>query len=514
MSPLVCFASGVLSALGRADRRRILLIPALALASIAMFWASGSAQQPVDYGRLVPTLQGEIPRQVPDFPFGAYPIDTRPMFDTFMWQNFVALLWPSRPEDRGEPYSPGDPEVFRRGYAGGLQPAFLGWRSANDLYPQDGSAPPAWDGPGALDPCKGIPPGDRKLRLINTAKFGTVADELNQAFGGPLIDQTGLLTRYEVRVNRVEYDYVRNNKLYNLANWPTNGLPPIYFPPSSRDALGSIEIKAAWRDLSRVDEAYRARFFHTDAWAVQADTCKSSEPNGQGRIYDCACRPMIAGLVGLHIAHKVDRFPQWVWSTFEQVDNLGEDPTMPAGMKPSYYDGARANPADHPGYSYQPDAVSATRETTAQLKPVNVTRLSAIPSTPAALPTTKINAAYRELVKGTVWANYWLIGSQWSTSPTVPPQSPLQPPWTATDEQNFGCEDGTPATVGGMAFPACQLANVTMETYHQLDSCQNCHQGAQRAGADFSWSLAQRAYSPPSAPAAPARRALLRFRKP
>ena len=42
----------------------------------------------------------------------------------------------------------------------------------------------------------------------------------------------------------------------------------------------------------------------------------------------------------------------------------------------------------------------------------------------------------------------------------------------------------------------CGVSNITMETYHQLDSCQNCHQGAQRSGADFSWILANRAYTP------------------
>ncbi|MEN3158420.1 hypothetical protein ABC502_08580 [Alkalimonas sp. NCh-2] len=42
---------------------------------------------------------------------------------------------------------------------------------------------------------------------------------------------------------------------------------------------------------------------------------------------------------------------------------------------------------------------------------------------------------------------------------------------------------------------------MTMETYHQYDSCMNCHQGAQRAGADFSWILALRAWVKPAAKA-------------
>jgi hypothetical protein len=492
----------LVSRAGRADRgagwRRAALGATLGLAVAA---APVEAQQRPDYRRLTPALRGRIPTQVPEFPFAAFPIDTRPMFDSFLWQSFIALMWPSRPDSHGEPFRPDDPAVFQRGYVDGMQPAFLGWKTAYDLYPEDGSAPAPWDQPSPQSPCKDAVKRDRRPQLISTAKFGTVADELNQAFAGPLIDQTGLVTRYEVRFNQAEYEYVRTHELYNRASWPANGLPPIAFPASTPASQGAIEVKIAWRDLSRVPPQYRARFFTTEALTVQPETCKTTLPGGAGRIYDCACKPTVVGMVGFHIAHKVDRFPQWVWGTFEQVDNLGEDPTMPAGMKPSYYDGARANPADHPGYSYQPAPISATAATkSAARRPVNVTRLSQIPSTPTALPTTQINASFRALVAPTTWTRYWLIGSQWSSLPAAPAASPLQPPWASTDQQDFGCEDGTPATVGGMAFPACGVANVTMETYHQLDSCQNCHQGAQRSGADFSWTLAQRAYAAPAAP--------------
>ena len=489
---LTCW-SGLVARSGRA-RVWWGLLMAVAVGAIA---SPGEAQQAPNYSRLTPALKGRIPTQVPDFPFSAFPIDTRPMFDTFQWQSFIAVMWPSKPDSGGEPFQPDDPQTFKKGYVNGLQPAFLGWKTAYDLYPEDGSVPAAWDQPSPQNPCKNIPKGDRRPQLINTTKFSDVADELNQAFGGPLVDQTGMLTRYEVRMNKVEYDYVRNNKYYNRASWPATGQAPIFFPASTPTAQGAVEVKVAWRDLSKADPKYNSRFFTTTAWTVQPETCKSTLPNGQGRIYDCTCKSTLVGMVGFHISHKVDKFPQWVWGTFEQVDNLGEDPGMPAGMKPSYYTPGRPNPPDHPGYSYQPNAISSTKApSTAQMTPVNVVRLSGIPSTPAQLPTTKINDNYRALLQGTVWASYWLIGTQWSTSPTTPAPNPVPNP--TTGQQDFGCEDGTPPAVGGLAFPACQVANITMETYHQLDSCQNCHQGAQRAGADFSWTLAQRAYTPPS----------------
>lgn len=48
---------------------------------------------------------------------------------------------------------------------------------------------------------------------------------------------------------------------------------------------------------------------------------------------------MDVGLVGMHIAHKTRDHVQWIWSTFEQVDNLRAN-SLPEGgqTKPSFYD--------------------------------------------------------------------------------------------------------------------------------------------------------------------------------
>jgi len=481
---------------------RRLLVQPVVLALGLLSPAVGLAQAKPDYKQIQPRLNGHIPREVPRFPISSFPIDTRPLFDYFAWQNFIAVMWPAQAQDLGAPYKPDDASVFGR-YSPALQPVWLRWKTAYDLYPQDGSTPPAWEQPNGFSPCRNLPRNNTLPMLDMVTKFDTLADELDEAFSGPLPDQTGLFTRFEVRFNRAEYDYVRGNGFYNKANWPTGAQPPISFPASTRDALGAIEVKAAWRDLSKVPAKFHSRFFTLEALGTVAGTCKTV-PNTQK--VQCDCRPMKLGLVGIHINHKTADFPQWVWSTFEQVDNLGEDATTPRDMQPSYFDpdfykkypdkkapGRRSNPPEHPGSSRVPGAQDYDST------PVNVVRLSAIPDTPKGNSTVELNARYRQLFKGTVWENYQLIGTQWSTQPSVSPQSPLVDP--VSGQQDFGCEDGTPAAAGGVPFPACQVANVTMETYHQYDSCQNCHQGAQRSGADFSWSLALRAYSPP-APAA------------
>jgi hypothetical protein len=467
---------------------RSVLPVALAAAAVLALNSTAPVQAqslPVpDYSALKPELSGEIPRVVPEFPFAAAPIDTRPMFDTFMWQNFIAIMWPSLAADHGSPYQPDNPGVFGK-YDDRLLPAWMRWKSAFDLYPQNGSEPPPWGQANGTAVCRNVGADDRRPILDMMSEFGTLADELDEAFAGPLPDQTGLFTRFEVRVNQPEYDYVRSNGYYNRDRWPAPGAPGISFPTSSGAAIGSIEVKAAWRDLAKVPDRFRKRFFNVDALAAVPATCKT-EPGG---LVVCDCRPMKAGLVGFHIAHKTNKFPQWVWSTFEQVDNLGEDPSTPKDMQASYFDpdfhnkykATRANPADHPGTSRVPAPNDYNPE------PVNVVRLSAIPNTPAGHSTTEINASYRKFLKGTVWENYVLVGTQWSTLPSFPASAPLN--------ADFGCEDGTPPAQGGQAFPQCQVSNATMETYHQYDSCQNCHQGAQRAGADFSWILALRAWS-------------------
>jgi hypothetical protein len=471
------------------------------------------AQEQPDYKRLVARLSGHMPSAVPGYPISALPVSTRPMFDTFMWQNFIAAVWPALPQAPGIAVLPDDRGALRGGYRDGLVPNFLTWKTADDLYPANGSAPPPWEQvQSSARMCKNVPANDARPRLGLRAKFGTFADEFNQAFAAPLIDQTGLITRYEVRYNRAYYDYVRDNGLYNKANWPTK--TPIAFPAGDGRTPGAVMVKAAWRDLSSVPQQYRSRFYQTTALVPQPGSCDIAA-GGQAEV-NCTCGEVPVGLVGLHVVQKTANFPQFVWSTFEQVDNLGEDPSTPAGMKPSYYNGAKANPATTPGFSYTPvdtnivaalKAANSINGLGANLAPVNVARLNAIPTTPTltAAPnvptvqydTNSLNQRYRALLAGSVWRHFWLIGTQWSSAPFVGAPTPLQATYKGAPPPDFGCEDGTPAQVGGLAFPACGVANIAMETYHQYDSCQNCHQGAQRSGADFSWSLALRAYVKP-----------------
>src|SRR3954447_905291 len=160
---------------------RRIVAPALLISALV-------AQSAPDYSRLVPTLNGNIPRVVPSFPIPSFPVDTRPMFDNFIWQNFIAIMWPSRVQDLGQPFQPNNPAVFGR-YTADLQPAWLRWKAAWELFPPDNSAPLPWSSPTVNSVCVNVNAAtDHRPQLIRVQKFGTVADELAQAFGGPLPD--------------------------------------------------------------------------------------------------------------------------------------------------------------------------------------------------------------------------------------------------------------------------------------------------------------------------------------
>jgi hypothetical protein len=121
--------------------------------------------------------------------------------------------------------------------------------------------------------------------------------------GQQICDATSQVVRYDVRGNRSYYDYVVNNtsgyQLFNVqgqqaaladSNFTFN------FPTST------LEVKASWRILGSEDDASR----YWTAIGVYWDT-------------NHVLRSARIGLTGLHIIGKT--LPNWVWTTFEQVDN-------------------------------------------------------------------------------------------------------------------------------------------------------------------------------------------------
>ena len=142
-----------------------------------------------------------------------------------------------------------------------------------------------------------------------------VADEVNQAFSFAIWDQNGNPVHYESLLNRVEYDFIIENGLYEaggLAAYLAK-VGKLTFPAGrfADNKLGAIELKLAWRILDPATDDY-SRYLTQPAYVASgADTPVWTR--------------VMVGLVGFHIAQKTETSPQWIWSTFEHIDNLAVD---------------------------------------------------------------------------------------------------------------------------------------------------------------------------------------------
>ena len=214
---------------------------------------------------------------------------------------------------------------------------------------------------------------------------------------------------------------------------------------------GSIEVKSAWREFTASDDAAtRSRFYRVNAMVQDYRT-------GSGAVKEL-------GLIGMHIVQKTPLRPQWVWSSFEHVDNvpaIGQSPTP--GSK------FTLNNADPARQSLEPatktDAVKDSNYLTASGEPI-ITFNGGMPAgipmqvvrkLPIATQTSATNTRYQNKLSGTVWANYMLVVTQWPTDVA------------AGDGQPF------PADPKGISGDL-SVANTTMETYFQNStSCMTCH---------------------------------------
>jgi len=430
------------------------------------------------------TVSGNIPLAVPLPDNITSPVQIRPNFDYFSWQSFIALNWPAASGSHGVPNQPGTPDVFLKAAPG--TPVVWGtYKDSFELFGQKDKRPTAWESNDIpINPCPNGQPGQKTLIFLS--KGNTPLMQTSQAFSFPLIDQRNNYVYYDIRYDQAQYNFVRGQDndptswLYLLKNLaPKENQPvPLQMPSSSPPStLGSIMVKAAWRIKTDKDDTSRYYTTNAQIYNPQTQTCTET--------------PML--LVGLHIAHKVDPFNEWVWSTFEQVDNVPPDagvtpqPTPPPGGY-SFNNGTN-DPATPNGYNYKPpQAPSVKGGAQPTPSPVQVTRVNAIPDTPQGASTREFNTYYQQLLKGTVWQYYQLVVTQWPFNPGLSGFKLMQ-------------NGGVYPQDTGAAFPVYGAVNTTMETYFQNqndaagaggNSCMSCHY---RAGqSDFSWGLNRRAH--------------------
>jgi hypothetical protein len=348
----------------------------------------------------------------PDLPRDVTQPITQQAVNAFAWQMFVAVNWPAQPGQRGV----ADPTRM----IGEPGPTvWLTYKAPEEVFVAPGSTPAGWNvqaqqPPGCNDASGHV--------LVMDSKASDFLESTFQAVGGTLADQRDRLARYEIRFDKTSFDYIVGGKLYDAA--VQRKARSISFP------TGALEVKAAWREMAGLDDTARKRFYRTTA-------CICDPPAADGGNQPVCRSDQEVGLVGLHIIQKTPSATQWIWSTFEQVDNV-----VSGAIHPSF------NNPECP-----PTQCVPNKSTEGTGRPTQVTRVTAIPEAVRGL-NAQWQARLAAATADSPWQYYELINTQWPTTPDDP-TAPLGNP-----EPNL-------------------LANITMETYIQLDSsCMGCHSTA------------------------------------
>lgn len=384
-------------------------------------------------------------------------------FDDFAWRAFLAMVWPAAPGHRGVA------DVHKTVAAAGPR-VFETMKSLWEVFHDDGSAPApdfqTYDA-AANNPCHVQPQfGDLVL-----GSFSGI-DDIGQAGTGelapPLAAQNGRYVRYQTLYNQTAFDFIVRNRYYLRSNLPQvpsprPTLPVMQFP------IGSIVFKAAWLDMAGFPADQVKRYYTRMATVRDPGASPGTS----------TCSRITVGLVGIHIVQKTASRPQWIWSSYEQIDNV---PPSRFGepVKFTFHDsGKTPMPTDNP--------LSLTPLAAQPVTPFNVER----PFNARVHPKTELtNYQYQELLKATIWQYYGVVVTQW---PRMEGNQALPVPAS----QNGDITNTFP---GAGAFSA--FANVAMETFDQSRpqlGCMSCHNQA-RMPADFMWSVLDHAYPPKYAP--------------
>jgi hypothetical protein len=378
-----------------------------------------------------------VPKDIVTHDVGA--IGFQPFANILAWDTFIALNWPvpNPIVQRGV----ADPQNVIGGFVtsggeGGKSTAMPAgptvwetYKDTNDIFLNPPTRPTSFDTPESIPPaCKQLAadnPVAARRTLTLTSKFGDVITGNTESDGNRLVDQNRMNVWYEIKLNRVYYDYVVANGFYNSNNQKGKISFPFSSNNTARDA--TIKVKAAWKVMGLLGSHQPddlTKFYTTDALVVDPATGK--------------CSKQLLGLVGLHIVMKTAQFPQWLWATFEHVDNAPDVSGPVPDKKYNFFSASCAGcPLNKP-----PGKGSMFPTQVVRMIPVNNV---------AASDNTLYKAALVTLRPDNVWQNYQLVDAQWGAS-AAPLGVPNQPKF---------------------------LANTTLETYLQQpvnpNGCINCH---------------------------------------
>jgi hypothetical protein len=368
-------------------------------------------------------------------------------FDDYSWRTFISMVWPAANGQRGVP------DTTKTVGDSSTPLVFETLKNDWEIFQPNGAAPSSWNAFTGSNPCgSGQMVGFNDMVLASFAKIG----DLGQAGSNPqkalihaLPSQNGKWVRYMTVFNQVEYDQIVAGQLYLLPQ--LQKASPVTFK------TGALDIKSSWMDMTGIPSAQAARYYTRQALVLDP----ANPQNG--------CSTITVGLVGIHIVQKTPTRPQWIWSTFEQVDNV---PVTAGGSGTfGFNDGkGTASPLSplqiDPNGGFPPtNWASPTVYNVIRLQPIN-------PSTQAT------NGSYQKALAGTVWQFYQLAMTQWPLQ--------LNPPQPIPASQS-----GAPGNTFPGVSPVSGFANTTLETWDQgsiSTGCMACH-NLTKTNTDFLWSL-------------------------
>ncbi len=218
----------------------------------------------------------------------------------FGWKMFAFLNWPELPGQRGIPDS--GKSIGDHGAT-----VWESYKNVSEVYLANGKRPAPWETNDEIPTASGkmTHPSAKQL-----AAFGPVDSTWVHYLAEPVMidgqqicDSSSNVVRYDVRGNRSYFDYVVNNTAgYELFNVEGQEAALADSNFTFQFATDALEVKASWRILSAGQDGSR----YWTAIGVYRD---------KNRVLHTAR----IGLTGLHIISKA--LPNWVWITFEQVDN-------------------------------------------------------------------------------------------------------------------------------------------------------------------------------------------------
>ena len=233
-------------------------------------------------------------------------------FDFYSWLTFIALNSPATDPDR-------------KGIEGGQADTPTVWEDGRNFMQLldvmlPGGASPTWGQ-------KVIPQACLSLHALHPDRLVVtmIEESYNQPFKtGPLIDQRNNYAIFDILMNKSMFDYITTHNLYSRTGQTAqeNSNLRIDFPPGRLDKNdpGSIMIKVSWKILDPEDD--KAKFHHVEALVAM--------PTTEDEQSDPPCLEKTLGLVGFHVVHKTINRPQWIWTSFEHVDNVPEQKDIDA----------------------------------------------------------------------------------------------------------------------------------------------------------------------------------------